>query len=101
MSKIPTLVKKIRANNQSLSYIESETGVGKTTLRKLKSMKPGKYKKNTLDVLYQYFDIERDDFYDDQMKKRYPPTFSVIGNILRQKRIQMGLSIAEVAKRTK
>lgn len=103
MARLPKIVKAIRAesNTQWLTKLSQKTWVNKTSLWKLKTQKKCKYKKNTLDVLYQFFELDRDAFYQDNMKKRYPPTFSVIGNILREKRIAMWLSVAEVAKHTK
>jgi hypothetical protein len=49
-------------------------------------------------VLYDFFALDRDTFYKENMKKRHPPTFTVIGNIMRLKRLEQHWSIEEVAK---
>lgn len=101
MPKLPKIVKMIRGHPKSLSALSTETWVSKSSLHSLKTMKSRKYRKQTLDTLYNYFELGRDDFYDSNLKSRYPPTFSVIGNILRKKRISLWYSISEVAQITK
>lgn len=98
----PSLIKAIRTYQWDdgwwLTDLSRQTGVSRSALRSLKNLKKTKYRKQTLDVLYDFFDIDRDEFYKDNMKKRHPPTFTVIGNIMRLKRLEQHWSIEEVAK---
>lgn len=98
----PTLIKAIRTYQWDdgwwLTDLSRQTGVSRSALRSLKNLKKSKYRKQTLDVLYDFFDIDRDEFYKENMKKRHPPTFTVIGNIMRLKRLEQHWSIEEVAK---
>lgn len=99
---LPILIKAIR-NHQGedggwLTDLSRQTGVSRSALRSLKNLKKSKYRKQTLDVLYDFFGIDRDSFYKENMKKRHPPTFTVIGNIMRLKRLEQHWSIEDVAK---
>lgn len=82
-----------------LSALSQRTWLSKTVLYNLINRKRCKYQKKTLDILYAYFEIDVDDFYTNNIKKRNVPTFSVIWNIFRSKRLLANLSISEAAKR--
>jgi len=104
MNSLPPLIKKIRYyqnNDWWLANLSRKTGISRSALRSLKNLKKIKYRKQTLDVLYEYFDLVYDTFYNDNMKKRNPPTFAVIGNIMRSKRIAHHRSVEEVARMIK
>lgn len=101
MSSFPLLIKAIRNHQWHggwLTDLARETGISRSALRSLKNLKKVKYRKQTLDVLYEYFELEYDEFYKENMKKRHPPTFAVIGNIMRLKRLEHHRSVEEVAK---
>ncbi len=58
-----------------------------------------KYRKSNLDVVYAFFDMERDDWYHDNLKKWVKPTESILGEIFRKKRLQLGLSMQEIDRK--
>jgi ribosome-binding protein aMBF1 (putative translation factor) len=60
-----------------------------------------KYNKNTLDILYDFFKINRDNFYRDNLKKWYPKTPSLFGTFIRYKRLQQEIDIHKLAKKIK
>jgi len=101
MTDLPKLIKAVRNHNGHngwLTDLSKETGISRSALWSLKNMKKVKYRKQTLDVLYDYFKMEYDTFYKDNMKKWHPPTFAVIGNIMRLKRLENHWSVEDVAK---
>ena len=63
-----------------------------------KGYKNKKYTKQTLDTLYEFFDIEKDKFYRDNLKKWIKSDESALWSLLRKKREQVWLSKKEVAK---
>lgn len=104
MTKTPQLVKAIKHHQSHewwLTHLSRETGISRSALWSLKNLKKTKYRKQTLDILYEYFDLDYDTFYKDNLRKRHPPTFAVIGNIMRLKRLEQHWSIEEVAKMIK
>lgn len=60
-----------------------------------------KYHRNTLDILYSFFHIEKDKFYKDNIKKWYPKTESLLWTLVRFKRVRQNLSIHKLAKNIK
>ena len=59
-----------------------------------------KFFKQTLDILYGFFDLPRDHFYKANLKKRYPKTLSILWSLFRAKRCELGLDIRDVASIT-
>ncbi len=57
-----------------------------------------KYRRHTLDILYEYFKQDKDFFYDENAKKWEMPTQSVLGSFLREKRLKQWLTVHQVAK---
>jgi transcriptional regulator with XRE-family HTH domain len=101
MKQLPKLIKAINNhqwNGGWLTDLSRETGISRSALWSLKNMKKVKYRKQTLDVLYNYFQMEYDTFYKENMKKRHPPTFAVIWNIMRLKRLEAHRAMEDVAK---
>ena len=60
-----------------------------------------KYNKNTLDILYSFFWLSRDDFYLNNLKKRNPKTNCLFGYFIRLKRLKKNINILELAKKIK
>ena len=60
-----------------------------------------KFKANTLDILYDFFWLYKDHFYQDNMKKRYPKTQSMLWTFFRVKRVEKNLSLEQLAKAIK
>jgi len=102
--KNPKIVQLIKSSTQAgkgLVQLSNETGVSKTTLRAIQSGRRGKFRKQSLDTLYEHFGLEPDEYYEENMKQRHKPDFSVIGNILRCMRLEKWLSVDDVAKSIK
>lgn len=78
---------KSRSNKESgLTQLSDETGVSRSSLWAISTGRRGKFRKQTLDTLYDFFGLHPDEFYTENMKKRHKPDFSVIGNILKAMR---------------
>lgn len=58
-----------------------------------------KYRKGKLDIAYDHFKLERDEWYHENMKKWVRPTESILGEIFRKKRLGMGLSMDDIDKK--
>lgn len=93
------LIAKIKEHSEdtSLYQISKIVRVNHKVIYNIVKWKQVKLRKQTIDRLYDYYRIPKDTFYYQNMKKRYNPTFSVIGNIFRLKRLQMWYSLDEVA----
>ena len=57
-----------------------------------------KYTKQTLDTLYDFFNLKKDKFYNDNLKKWLKSDESILWVLLKKKREQLWLSKKEVAK---
>lgn len=89
--------------NNTYQTLTEKTGVNSAIVNSIINGNPKKirYRKSTLDALYDFFNLKIDNFYNDNMKKRYPATDSMLGTYLRNKRIELGLSQDEVAQHLK
>jgi hypothetical protein len=96
--KIRTYLKDDERNSTTLS---NATGVDVGIINSILSGKRKKYRSTTLDILYEYFGIERDDYYKENLKRWVMPVESILGSILRNRRIQMWYSIEDVANLVK
>lgn len=81
-----------------LEYLAGIIGVSYNFLRDFKNGKNDKYRKKLIDKLYDYFKLEPDEYYYDNLRQWNQPTESVLGNIFRLRRVQMGRSTEEVAR---
>lgn len=57
-----------------------------------------KYTSQTLDTLYDFFELEKDNFYKENQKKWLKSDESILWVLLKKKREQLQLSKKEVAK---
>lgn len=53
-----------------------------------------------IDILYNFFHLPHDPWYNENMKRWVMPTESILGDIFRKKRISNGMTIDDVANRT-
>ena len=85
-----------------MDVLSERTGLGKNKIRDIlvDDNKNRKFFKQTLDILYWFFDLPRDHFYKANLKKRYPKTLSILGSLFRAKRCELGLDMNDVAKIT-
>ena len=60
-----------------------------------------KFKSTTLDVLYDFFRLYKDNFYHANLKKRYPKTQSMLWSYFRLKRMKKNLSLEQLAHKIK
>lgn len=60
-----------------------------------------KYNKKTLDILYHFFKLEKDDFYKQNLKKWYPKTKNILWNFIRIKRIAKNKDLDSLAREMK
>lgn len=51
-----------------------------------------------MDILYNFFKLERDQFYKDNLKKWYPKTPSLFGTFIRFKRLKLEIDLHDLAK---
>lgn len=59
---------------------------------------PKKIRHVVLDEIYQFYKVEKDEFYLENMKKWEPPTQSILWSLLRSKRHQKKMSVEDVAR---
>lgn len=97
------LVKKILEHRKrnGTEALPLATGIRESTIDSIVGNWNGKHRKNTLDILYEFFALPKDAWYHENMKKWVKPTESVLGEIFRKKRLAMSLSIPDVSKRTR
>jgi len=81
-----------------LSSLSDKLGMSQNVLVSIAKWWRRKYRKNILDTLYKHFDIKKDKFYRDNLKKRYPKTISSIGTFIRLLRINKGMDIDEFSR---
>lgn len=84
-----------------LQRIHDRTWLGHVAINNLLNVKKKKYKPSTINVLYEFFKLERDDWYRENLKKWHQEPDSILGKFFREKRLQLGLSIHEVARQLK
>lgn len=99
MTRKSLLIQKIKSDEKSiwLTKLSSQIWVSRSSLWSISKNRKEKYRKQTLDILYHHYWLKKDDWYLENLKKRNPPTFSVIWNILRLCRIQKGMTMRDVA----
>jgi len=93
--------------NWSLSGISQETWVDPRQIKILlhynlnSKSSNHKFTQRTLDAVYDFFDMDRDKFYLENLSKWNKPTEAILGTIFRKKRIAMWWSLDEVARQIK
>jgi len=94
------LVEKIRSYlaDHTIQDLHYSTGICTGVFYSLLKRDWKKYNKNTLDIVYEFFDLPRDQFYNDNLKKRYPKTPSLFGTFIRCKRLKLEIDLWELAK---
>lgn len=94
------LVEKIRSylDNHTIQDLHHSTGICTGVFYSLLKRDWKKYSKNTLDILYKFFDIKRDQFYNDNLKKWYPKTPSLFGTFVRYKRLKMEIDLKQLSQ---
>ena len=95
------LVEKIKQylDLNTIQDLYHATGVNTGVFYSLLKRDWKKYNKTTLDILYGFFDLPRDQFYNDNLKKWYPKTPSLFGTFVRYKRLHKEVDLKELAVR--
>lgn len=93
------LVEKIKQylDENTIQDLYHATGVNTGVFYSLLKRDWKKYNKNTLDILYSFFGLPRDQFYNDNLKKWYPKTPSLFGTFVRYKRLHQEVDLKELA----
>lgn len=97
------LVEKIREylDTNTIQDLHNATWVCTGVFYSLLKRDWKKYNKNTLDILYSFFGLDRDQFYKDNLKKWYPKTPSLFGTFVRYKRLKLEIDLKDLAKKIK
>lgn len=97
------LVKKIREylDSHTIQELHNCTWVCPWVFYSILKRDWRKYNKNTLDILYDFFNIKRDNFYKDNLKKWYPKTPSLFWTFVRYKRLQKEIDLHKLSKNIK
>lgn len=82
----------------AIPQLAVRVGIDQRTLRAMLRNSRSKYKGVHLDILYEFFGLPKDSFYVENKKKWIKPTESVLGEILRERRIRKGWDIHQVAR---
>ncbi len=98
MSQLRTKIIAYREKNGMASLV-CHTGIQESMLNNIVSERHGKHRKNNLDILYDFFRLPKDPWYHENMKKWVKPTESILGEIFRKKRLQLGLSMDDIDAR--
>ena len=95
------LVKKIKdyLKDHSIQELYNRTGVSPTVIYKLLKRDWWRYNKTKLDILYDFFKLEKDDFYKDNLRKRYRKTESLFWTFIRYKRLKLNKHLDELAEK--
>lgn len=94
------LVEKIRKylDDHTIQDLHNQTGICTGVFYSLLKRDWKKYSKNTLDILYSFFELPRDQFYNNNLKKWYPKTPSLFGTFVRYKRLHKEIDIKQLSK---
>jgi ribosome-binding protein aMBF1 (putative translation factor) len=92
---------ELEVNKIWIKQISINTGLSADCIEHFYKWKYKKQRRKTLDILYEYFRLPKDDFYNENIKKWQMPTQSVLWTFLRQKRLAKWLSIHDVARKIK
>lgn len=89
------------ANLKWFIDFEREIWINRKTLKKIYEKRYDKINKKTLDHLYCFFRLEKDNFYNKILSKRYPETDSLLWNIIRKKRLEKIMDLHDLSKKIK
>lgn len=78
--------------------LSKRTGVSRQSVYNLLNNKNATFKKSTLDKLYSFFHLYKDEFYLQNLKRQYQDWHSYLARLLQDKRISMWLSRYDIVK---
>lgn len=100
MVKIVEIVRKAEKEH-GIDHLARRLNVSYSFIHSLLNGKYNKIRPKKLERLYRHYDLPVDKFYIENLQKRYKPNESVLGNLFMVRRIQKGLTVAQVAKKIK
>ncbi len=101
MSLIQQRIKEFLEKN-NMKKLRQETWIWCKAIYSIKNWhRNKKYTAQTLDTLYEFFELKKDKFYKDNMKKWLKSDESVLWNLMKTRREKLNLSKKEVAKMIK
>jgi len=92
---------KIFLKDYSLKTLCIQSWVHESVILSLIKWEHKKYHRNILDILYAFFNLKKDAFYRENMKKWYPKTESLLWTLVRFKRVRMDIDLQVLAKQIK
>lgn len=98
-----TIIEKIREyiDNNSARDLQQKCSVWAGTLYSLLKKENKKYYKEQLDRIYNFFWLEKDDFYFEKIQKYKWNTYNPLWELLRNRRKELWLTLEQVAKKIK
>lgn len=96
MTIIESLINEVRI--KWIKQVSDSTGLSVKCVENCVTGKNKKFRRHTLDILYEYFKVEKDEFYNDNTKKWEMPTQSILWTFLREKRVEKWYTIHQVAR---
>ena len=85
-------------NRHGIQHFSGRTGVCVSVIEKILSSPESSFRFSTIERLYIFFDLERDEYFKIHLRRWNPPTKSIPGSIVRVKRIEKCLTISELSK---
>jgi len=86
-------------NENLVKDLRRETWIGCKAIYSIKNgYKNKKYTAQTLDILYEFFNIPKDDFYNENLKKWLKSDESILWILLKKRREKLNLTKIDVAK---
>ena len=97
------LIQKIKdyIKQYDLNTLTDMSWINRRVILSLIKWEHKKYRKTTLDILYDFFHLKKDQFYYDNFKKWYPQTESILWTLIRFKRVRKNLELDQLAKSIK
>lgn len=97
------VIEKIREyiDNNSARDLQQKCSVWAGTLYSLLKKENKKYYKEQLDRIYNFFWLEKDDFYFEKIQKYKWNTYNPLWELLRNRRKELWLTLEQVAKKIK
>lgn len=97
------VIEKIREyiDNNSARDLQQKCSVWAGTLYSLLKKENKKYYKEQLDKIYDFFWLEKDDFYFEKIQKYKWNTYNPLWELLRNRRKELWLTLEQVAKKIK
>jgi len=89
-------------DENSVDELRKETWIGCKAIYSIRNgYKNKKYTNQTLDMLYEFFNVDKDDFYYENLKKWLKSDESILWSLLKKRREKLNLTKLDVANTLK